>query len=168
MNFFQDLKQKLEKGMEAAGQKSQQMLELSRLTLRVKTQKEELEKTMNELGWKLFETWKKTNDVKLEGELLQQLEEAEKKRDELVRMEKELEELRQSLVNIRDFSMKVEEGVSPDSVPVIEAVPVRPDVAKTASTEAKVRPAVICICPWCAKQVSLEDQECPHCRSRFH
>jgi hypothetical protein len=168
LNFFQDLKQKLEKGMEAAGQKSQQMLELSRLTIRVKTQKEELDEAMKALGWKLFENWKESGEVKPEDELLQQLEEAEKKRDELVRLEQELEEVRQSLVNIRDFSMKAEAGESAETVPVLEAVPVQPAGAKTVSTETKTRPAVICICPWCAKQVSLEDHECPHCRSRFH
>jgi hypothetical protein len=179
LNFFQDLKQKLEKSMETAGQKSQQMLEMSRLAIRIKGKKEDIERSVSTLGWEVFHNWNRQGGLEMTDEILKLLEAVRDQQNQLALLERELAELKSSLITLRETAEKVdlgtekEEAPNPDSKP---AEPVRAEPVVKAMSSSPRKPghvprpsvaAVVYICPFCARQVPAESSGCPHCRRRF-
>ena len=57
MSIWKELKHRVEKGVETASQKSQQMVEISRLNLRIRGKKEDINRLYRRLGILVYEAW---------------------------------------------------------------------------------------------------------------
>jgi rubrerythrin len=154
LNFFQDLKEKLEKSVETAGQKSQKMLEMSRLTLRIKGKKEDIENEVSKLGWQVYRHWEENGNLELSDSIVLSLESIRDQQKRLEALTKELEELK----NKEIVSRKEAERVPLD---------LASDESEGGTREALVS-SVIYICPYCARQIAPDDSRCPHCQKRFN
>lgn len=159
MNFFQDLKQKLEKSVEQAGQKSQKMLEISRLTLRIKGKREDIDHQIGKLGWQLYRYWKKNGKIELTDTLRFSLEAIRSQEEQLKILTKELEELKNKEVVPRKTAERVQLDDFPQEGMVLEEKP---------GDSVGIIPSVVYICPFCAHQVVPNASGCPHCHKRFY
>lgn len=170
MSFLQDLKQKLEKGVETAGQKSQRMLEISRLTLRIKGKKDDIERLITKLGREVYETWEKEQklvETETAGQLLKAVQD---QYEQLASLQEELEELKKSdQVPMEEITPTLvgqtmaEQGTI-GVLPQPEGTPNEVEEINTGATKI----AVLYLCPFCAHQVDSEVASCPHCHKRFH
>ncbi|MGA8941816.1 MAG: hypothetical protein WB502_03745 [Thermoactinomyces sp.] len=160
MNFFQDLKQKLEKSVESAGQKSQRMLEISRLTLRIKGKKEDIEHQIGKLGWQLYQYWKVNGKLEVTETFRFSLEAIRDQEEQLKILTQELEELKNKEVVPRKTAERVQLDDSPD-----EGFPDEMHVNGPVGSEV---PSVVYICPFCAHQVDQNASGCSHCQKRFY
>jgi rubrerythrin len=154
LNFFQDLKEKLEKSVETAGQKSQKMLEMSRLTLRIKGKKEDIEHEVSKLGWQVYRHWEEHGNLELTDSIVLSLESIRDQQKRLEALTKELEELKKKEIVSRKEAERVPLDLASDE-------------AEGGRWEALVS-SVIYICPYCARQIAHDDQSCPHCQKRFN
>jgi rubrerythrin len=154
LNFFQDLKEKLEKSVETAGQKSQKMLEMSRLTLRIKGKKEDIEHEVSKLGWQVYRHWEEHGNLELTDSIVLSLESIRDQQKRLEALTKELEELKKKEIVSRKEAERVPLDLASDE-------------AEGGKPEALVS-SVIYICPFCARQIAPDDQSCPHCQKRFY
>jgi len=57
VSIWKELKHRVEKGVETASQKSQQMVEISRLNLRIRGKKEDINRLYRRLGILVYESW---------------------------------------------------------------------------------------------------------------
>ncbi len=172
MNFFQDLKLKLEKGMETAGQKSQRMLEMSRLSLKIKGKKDDIERMIQRLGWEVYEAWERDKNLEKTDQIQGTLKAIDDLNEQLRSLQKELEDLKNSDITIRDTAEKVSiPSLSKEEEPVSKEVAVLlPDQDSQPEPVKKVPPrvAVLYICPFCAHQVSRDASGCSHCGQQFY
>ncbi|SEM71609.1 hypothetical protein [Lihuaxuella thermophila] len=172
MNFFQDLKQKLEKGMETAGQKSQRMLEISRLSLKIKGKKDDIERMIQKLGREVYEAWEPAKKLEMTDQIEATLTAIHDLNEQLKSLQKELEDLKNSDITVHDTAEKVsippsvqEEEPSSGKVEVL-----LPDQESPRTRVKTVQPgaAVLYICPFCAHQVKNDASSCSHCGQRFY
>lgn len=185
LNFFQDIKQKIEKGVEQAGKSSQKVLEISRLNLKIKGKREDIEHTVNRLGWTVFQKWTKEQKMDVDHEVQQGLKAIQDLMIQLQNLERELEELKNtgnvskeppSYAALPPSPNKEAYIQMPNSSSVsIEATPVNPmpnpsQVQNPNQVQNPIQPSVsiIYICPFCAHQVPTEAKECAHCHQRFY
>ncbi len=160
MNFFQDLKQKLEKSVESAGQKSQKMLDISRLTLRIKGKKEDIDHQIGKLGWQLYRYWEANGKLELTETFRYSLEAIRDQEEQLKILTKELEELKSKEVIPRKTAERVELG-DPQEEIILEEMPANGSLGTGI-------PPVVYICPFCAHQVDQNASGCLHCQKRFY
>ncbi|MGA9174792.1 MAG: hypothetical protein WBZ33_12550 [Thermoactinomyces sp.] len=171
MSFLQELKQKLEKGVETAGQKSQKMIEISRLTLRIKGKKEDIERQIQKLGWEVYTHWENTEELTLNESIHLSLQGIRSQREQLVELQKELEEVKKADVIPRKQVEKVNLMIAEaeeDAQPNKEAILLEPVSPVDVAANNPHIPAVIYICPFCAHQVSADAISCTHCEKRFY
>lgn len=177
MSFLQDLKQKLEKGVETAGQKSQKMIEISRLALRIKGKKEDIERQVQKLGWEVYTHWEKTGELRLNESIHLSLQGIRSQQEQLFELQKELEEVKKADIVPRRQAEKVNlviaetevEAVRPEAVwPHEETILLGPVSPIQPSADERKIPAVVFLCPFCAHQVSDEATFCNHCNERFY
>lgn len=160
MNFFQDLKEKLEKSVESAGHKSQKMLEMSRLTLRIKGKKEDIEHQISKLGWQVYHHWEEKGELELTETILLSLESIRDQQNRLEALTNELEELKNKEIVSRKEAERVPLDLASEEEDVRKESPAESQEAKVSS--------VIYICPFCAYQIDPDDSGCPHCQKRFY
>ncbi|MBA4492919.1 hypothetical protein ACFO25_08480 [Paenactinomyces guangxiensis] len=172
MNFFQDLKQKLEKGVETAGQKSQRMLEMSRLTLKIKGKKEDIERMANKLGWEVYNAWEPKGKLEETDQIQESLKAIHDLNEQLKSLQKELDELRNANITTRAMAEKV--NISPPGPEGPPAALRQADVPSNQTSHPEwiktVTPVtpVVYICPFCAHQVARDASNCTHCQQRFY
>ncbi len=159
MNFFQDLKEKLEKSVESAGQKSQKMLEMSRLTLRIKGKKEDIEHQISKLGWQIYQHWEEKGDLELTESIALSLESIRDQHHRLEALNKELEELKKKEIVSRKEAERVPLDLAPEEAGAHGG-------GLADRQEAGVS-SVIYICPFCAHQIDPGASGCSHCQKRF-
>ncbi|MFC7441327.1 hypothetical protein [Laceyella putida] len=172
MSFLQDLKQKLEKGVETAGQKSQRMLEISRLTLRIKGKKDDIERLITKLGREVYQTWEKEQKLAETEEVGQLLKAVQDQYGQLNALQQELEVLKQSdqvPLQVEEITPTLVEQANAEqggveALPQPEEAREMPDSINTGGTQV----AVLYLCPFCAHQVESEASSCSHCHKRFY
>jgi hypothetical protein len=167
MNIFQDLKNKLEKGFEQAGNKSQRVFEMSRLSLKMKNKREELEELQQRLGDLIYKQWLQTQTLTETDEITAALKAVQQLDQEIAGQEGELTRLKSSNITTRTSAETVkipittgEEEVAPvatNTVPPVSTVPPTNTV-----------PEAIYLCPFCAQQVEKQISRCPHCEQGFY
>jgi uncharacterized protein with ATP-grasp and redox domains len=177
LSFLQDLKQKLEKSMEQAEQISQRYLEMSRLMLRIKTKKDELERLVHRLGWEVYEAWKPEKEWTKTPAIAETLREVLEMEEQIKAMEKELEELKTSnivstkvdLVDISKLS-PVSRSEEAGRAEMVSDVPSKPETVQKEPVreERKTLTHVLYLCPYCAHQVTVDAPSCAHCHQRFY
>lgn len=172
MNFFQDLKLKLEKGMETAGQKSQRMLEMSRLSLKIKGKKDDIERMMQNLGREVYKVWEPKKNLEMTDQIQKMLTTIHDLNDQLRALQKELEDLKNSDITFRDTAEKVSiPPLSQEEAPVSgRAAVLLPEQGSRLEPVKTVQPqvAIVYICPFCAHQVKSDASACSHCGQRFY
>lgn len=157
MNFFQDLKSKLGKGFEQAGNKSQRVFEVSRLSLKVKGKKEDLDELIERLGWIVYETWEETKEWKETDEIKKTLREVFELDQEIKSLEDELDRLKNSNITTRAKAETVEIPVTPvDDTPMSSVERKRPTSKQ------------IYLCANCAYQVAANANKCTYCDHFFY
>jgi hypothetical protein len=172
LNFFQDLKLKLEKGMETAGQKSQRMLEMSRLSLKIKGKKDDIERMIQKLGWEVYKAWEPNKNLELTDQIQKTLTTIQDLNEQLRFLQKELEDLKNSDIIVPDTAEKVSiSPLSQEEAQVSGRVNVLlPDKGSRQEPVKTVQPkvAILYICPFCAHQVKSDASACSHCGQRFY
>jgi hypothetical protein len=166
LSFLQELKQKLEKGVETAGQKSHKMIEISRLTLRIKGKKDDIERMISKLGWEIYRVWEQTGKLEMNENIQFSLQAIWDQQEQLRALQKELEEVKKSDIVPRKQVEKVDLVLEAEAVAVEENVGREEPVALPESKPEV--PSVIYICPFCAHQVKNDASRCANCQSRFH
>lgn len=153
MNIFQDLKQKLEKGFVQAGSKSQRMIEVSRLSLKIKEKKKDLDKLVEQLGWAVYKAWDASKQE------LQITDPIRASFDAVQKLDQEIKQLEEELNQLKSFN--IETRVNAETVKIssssIDSSPQMPIAG------AKTPPQVIYICSTCAHQMEKNASHCPRC-----
>lgn len=92
MKIWKELKHRLEKGMETASQKSQQMVEISRLSLRIRGKKDDINRLYRRLGILTFEAWQGDKGDRLvpNREMTEVLRSIRKIQEDITALEREL------------------------------------------------------------------------------
>lgn len=181
MNFFQDLKQKIEKGVETAGQKSQRMIAMSSLNLKIKGKKEDIDRLMKKLGWDVYRAWEPNKILEISDQVQDTLKAVHDLNVQLKELEKELEELKSLNITNKDTAERVTIPPVPEETVPTYPPPSMPDSNgshsepkqsnKSRATPAPVVPpptAVVYICPFCAHQVECDISSCSHCHRRYY
>lgn len=166
MNFFQELKQRLEKGVETAGQTSQKMLEISRLTLRIRGKKEDIERMVTQLGWEMVESWRPDEEWEMTDSIKRTLQAIHHQNKQLEDLQAELEDLKSNLITQKEQAEKVE--LHEPEEPLLIQGKAANHGENSEQTEVPAIPAVIYLCPFCAHQVDHDASQCSHCHERFH
>lgn len=188
MSFFDEIKRTINRGMEQANQTSQRMIEISRLSFKLKGKKDELNKLQYQLGiatyrvWAAEKQWKQTEEIK---QLLQTMENID---TEIGQIESEIAKLKSQsdqqyhqsnpspyqaqpmnppLPNQPQLpyqSQQPPQQPYPSQQPIPE---VSPNVQPMAQPK---RPVVnlLYLCPFCASQVAEQDASCGNCNQRFY
>jgi predicted RNase H-like nuclease (RuvC/YqgF family) len=172
MSFLQELKQKLEKGVETAGQMSQQMLEISRLTLRIKGKKDDIDRLIANLGREVYQTWEQNQDLTESEAINQLLKTVRDQYEQLHALQQELEVLKRSdqqADHAEEVTPTLVDGRS-DDLATVEALPQAEEHqdAPASIDMGGTRVAVLYLCPFCAHQVESEATSCSHCHKRFY
>lgn len=94
MNFFQDIKQKIEKGVEQVGKSSQRVIEINRLNLKLNGKRQEFDLLMNRIGWSIFQQWRQNPQIQMNSELEYQLRMVSGAWEEIQSIEKEIQLLK--------------------------------------------------------------------------
>lgn len=171
MNIFQDLKQKLEKGFVQAGSRSQRMIEVSRLSLRIKEKKKDLDKLVEQFGWTIYEAWDDskqeisiTDSIRASYNAVQNLDQ------EIKQLEEELNQLKSYNIETRANAETVKISSSSDSSPQtpMSAAGAVAGAGIGASAGTKTAPQVIYLCSFCAHQVDKNASQCPHCQQQYY
>ena len=148
LSFFQEIKQKIEKSMEQASQRSQNMYEMSKLNYKIKAKKGEIEEVMNQLGWAIYRTWESNQTLTINAEVQRVLQSAHTLLGQLQEMEEKREALKNASVMGTSLSQKASHH--------------QPQPALQAST------TLLYICPFCAHQVHEQDSRCSYCQQQFY
>jgi rubrerythrin len=92
VSIWKELKHRVEKGVETASQKSQQMVEISRLNLRIRGKKEDINRLYRRLGILAYEAWKEdpAESLAIDGEIKEVLESIRQLQTEITAMEQDL------------------------------------------------------------------------------
>ena len=154
MNFFQDLKHKLGKGFEQAGNKSQRVYQLSRLSLKLKSKREMMDELVEQLGWTVYEAWEENKEWKETEKIKESVQAVYEIDQEIKSLEEELDRLKNSNITERSKAETVELPITPIDDPPSSRV----GVVETPSNR-------IYHCPTCAHQVMAPSFECRHCRT---
>jgi hypothetical protein len=149
LNFFDDLRNKIEKGVAETGLASKRMMELGKLTYKIKEKKTEAESIAAKIGWITYSHWRKENAVPLDDEITPILR-------QLQVLDKEIKELETDLANIK-FGNKEQTSYSSET-----------PVESPVSSSAAMAPLLIYLCPYCAHQVGEDDRQCGHCQKRYY
>ncbi|BCU82615.1 hypothetical protein JIR001_23980 [Polycladomyces abyssicola] len=94
MKLLKELKDRLEKGMETAGHKSQQMLEISRLSMKIKVKKEDIDRLYRRLGQAVSEVWESQSEFVLNAHIRELL-------DAIRDLKQQVEILEQELLDVK-------------------------------------------------------------------
>ncbi|MDN4595279.1 hypothetical protein [Polycladomyces subterraneus] len=94
MKLLKELKDRLEKGMETAGHKSQQMLEISRLSMKIKGKKEDIDRLYRRLGQAVSEVWESKTELVLNADIREML-------DAIRDLKQQVEILEQELLDVK-------------------------------------------------------------------
>lgn len=150
MNFFQDLKQKLGKGFEQAGNQSQRVFELSKLSYKLRKKREDLDELVENLGWTVYEEWEEKKQLTETEKIKKSLNEVYELDQEIRKLEEELDRLKNSNITERKKAETVE-------LPVVDETTA--DVAEKTGNELEQ----IYLCATCAYQVVPPNYECENC-----
>lgn len=90
VKLLRELKDRLEKGMETAGQKSQQVLEISRLSYKIKGKKEDIDRLYRRLGQAVSEAWETQTNFMLNASMRELLEAIRDLKQQVEILEQEL------------------------------------------------------------------------------
>lgn len=168
MKLFFDLKQKLEKGVETAGQTSQKMLEISRLTLRIRGKKEDIDRLVEQLGRKMVETWKPDQKWEMTESIEQTLQQIYDINKEIEELQAELEKIKNNLITHKEEAETV--NLQKEENHFIEGQTKKEvELDKTGEPlEATAIPTIVYLCPFCAHQVEPNASQCTHCQKPFY
>lgn len=157
MNFFQDLKHKLGKGFEQAGNKSQRVYQVSRLSLRVKSKRESMDELIEQLGWTVYETWEEKKEWKETEKIKESLQAVYELDQEIKSLEEELNRLKNSNITERSKAETVKLPITPvDDAPSLH----EGEVGKQSNQ--------IYLCSTCAHQVMAPSFACGHCNQKTY
>lgn len=190
MNFFQDIKQKIEKGVEQVGKSSQRVIEINRLNLKLNGKRQEFDLLMNRIGWSIFQQCRENQTIKMNSELEYQVRMATGAWEEIQAIEKEIRLLRNSssldetqntsnqpikstgsIPNSTLLQGNIEETESKSVIPVPKGEYSIPPITEAPVRQQSVAPismAVIYICPFCAHQVSNDSNQCSTCGQKYY
>lgn len=154
MNIFQDIKSKLEKGFEQAGHQSQRVLDVSRLNMKIKSKKDELAEGVDKLGWVVFESWDPNEMFTLTDEVKKALKYAHETEQQLVKLEGELDQLKNSNIKTRVTAETVK-------------LPLAHLDEQPQKQTRKVIAKVVYLCAYCVTEVSSDVEACPHCNESW-
>jgi hypothetical protein len=155
MNFFQDLKQVLEKGM---GQVGNQVFDISKLKNLLNGEKDQIQNLYTRLGQLVFAEWKEKGKIEVAGEIEQVLRMVQAGNQQMTELEKRI-----------DLQTQASTAFSPTRTyfEPTQQTPPPPLTATSVVNEAKPV-AVVYLCPFCAHQVKQEDSSCSNCQARFY
>lgn len=183
MDFFQDLKQKLNRGVETAGKQSQRMLKMSSLTFKIKGKKDDIERLINKLGWEVYRSWEPDRILEVSDGIQESLKAVYDLQEECKALEKELQELKS--MDIQATSEKIDVGLissddhqespsmedyTPDKqIPTPKMISPSKE-AHIPATKNELIPMspVVYICPNCAHQVASQANKCSHCGKQYY
>lgn len=143
--------------MEVAGQKSQRMLEMTRLNAKIKGKREEIEQTVNDLGWHVYRSWEVNRRLEATPLIQESLQIMHQLHGQLDILKQELDDVRSSEMIIQE-----QETVILSSGLLEEGRQVH------APAEELPAEVMIYICPFCAHQVKSEASSCSHCQRVFY
>lgn len=185
MDFFQDLKQKLNKGVETAGKQSQRMLKMSSLTFKIKGKKDDIERLINKLGWEVYKSWEPEQILEVSDSIQEALKAVYDLQEECRALEKELEELKS--LDIQATTEKIDVGLVSfdgyhhesssrgDSEPddpgsAVQTVKPSNEGILTPKTKNNFIPLspIVYICPYCAHQVAQQANNCSNCGKQYY
>ena len=191
MGLLTDLKQKLEKGIESTSQRSKKVLDISRITLLIRSKKESEEELYQRLGREIYRYWDlkgRLDLTDLTRATIGQIKEVREKIDEL---EQTLEELKKrEAAESGEPAEEVEKALTTDQgippgrerkkVKKIRKVhlyrlPPPPGICRIQLLSHPRSPMrigqkgqAIFFCPHCGNQVDEQTVICPHCRRNIY
>lgn len=195
MNFFQDIKQKIEKGVEQVGKSSQRVIEINRLNLKLNGKRQEFDLLMNRIGWSFFQQWRQNTPIQINSELEYQFRMASGAWEEIQSIEKEIQILKNgSNIDEVNHSLNIPiqpknsfesnstsmplEGDKESTVKTVISVPKGeysiPPIKQVSAghtynqSVAPISMAVVYICPFCAHQVPNHSNQCSTCGQKYY
>ncbi|EGK11981.1 hypothetical protein ACFQ49_12735 [Kroppenstedtia eburnea] len=185
MGLLTDLKQKLEKGIESTSQRSKKVLDISRITLLIRSSKESEEELYKRLGREVYRYWELKGRLELTDLTRATIGQIKEVRDKIAELEQAVEELkkRESAPEPEEPDREAERELATEQV--------TPSGKESSSTSSKPRnlpdpdpesspepsPApdenwaegqAIFFCPHCGNQVDEETVICPHCKQNIY
>ncbi len=152
MNFFQDLKQVLEKGM---GQVGNQVFDISKLKNILNGEKDQIQNLYTRLGKLVFAEWKEKGRIEVTGEIEQVLRMIQTGNQQMNELEKRI-----------DLQSQASAVFSPTKSQFEPTAP--PPLTTTAVINEQKPVTVLYLCPFCAHQVKQEASSCSNCQARFY
>jgi rubrerythrin len=137
LKLWKELKQRVEKGVETASHKSQQMVEISRLNLRIRGKKEDINRLYRRLGILVYEAWNENKGERLvlSGDMKEVLQLIRQFQADITAMERELLSVR-GKVDCPECGAVFDRGTEHCPVcqaPIPHAMPPSTDARNTAS-----------------------------------
>jgi hypothetical protein len=178
LGLLTDLKQKLEKGIESTSQRSKKVLDISRITLLIRSKKESEEELYQRLGREIYRYWDlkgRLDLTDLTRATIGQIKEVREKIDEL---EQTLEELKKRQL-ASEADRKVEKALTTEQViasrnestspsSTARNLPDSDPEPTPASDENWAEGQAIFFCSHCGNQVDEDTIICPHCKQNIY
>lgn len=183
MSLLTGLKQKLEKGIESTSQRSKKVLDISRITLLIRSKKENEEELHRRLGQEIYRYWDLKGRLEMTDLTRATIRQIKDIRGEIDELEKTLEELKKTDSESEPKKQVEEEptaeAVAPPAVDPSREGAKSPSASETPSlTEPhpEVTPATddwaegqaIFFCPHCGNQVDEDTVTCSHCQKNIY
>ncbi|RAL25689.1 hypothetical protein [Thermoflavimicrobium daqui] len=156
MNFFQDLKQVFEKGVEQVGNQSPLVKELARLSGLLKGKKESIQDSYNRLGQLVYKEWEKKQKIEITDEIRELLKSIQDVERQATKLANQVDSLKSSVDHIDQKQQPIPTNSPLNSSPSL------------ANLSPKTPDAILYLCPFCAHQVKEDASVCPNCQVRFY
>jgi hypothetical protein len=134
MSFFDDLKKTINRSVAQANQKSQRVIEMSRLTFKIKGKKEEMERLFAQLGtaayqaWAPLQKWEQTEEI---TKILQGIQSIEQ---EIRALEREYAQLKEQSQTTAPTTGVANQELPQLNTPPIPPQPVAPQTSNVPNT----------------------------------
>jgi len=192
LGLWTGLKDKLEKGLETTSQRSKKVLDISRISLLLRSTKENEEDLYRRLGREIYRYWERKQQLELTDLTRATLNQIREVREKIAEMEETLEQLKkeekerssewkeeaeQIPVSTDEESKAVQEASEEEKgkEPMLGSRSRRSnrslekaDEQPKTSSNGWVEGEAIFICPHCGDRVEEDTVFCPHCHKHVY
>jgi hypothetical protein len=144
LNLFEDLRNKIGRGVAETSQASIRMIKMGKINFKLKEKKREADEIAVKIGWVTYNQWEKDHSPNFTKELIPVLEQLGHLQSEIKLLEVELENVKNDQMNLSENSFPI------------------------ASPSTKPASLVIYLCPYCAHQVDEHDRRCANCNKQYY
>ncbi|MBD1370970.1 hypothetical protein IC620_01155 [Hazenella sp. IB182357] len=159
MSFFNELKQKIEKGVETAGKQSQRMIEISRLNIKIKGKRDNQMEEMLSLGRELYENWEPDKEPIITKKVKDKLKHIREIEGAINQLTQNLEKLKAAEIRVKAETVEIENEVGARVSSVN---------SESEKKEHVLPESMVYICPFCVNQINMSDAKCSHCNQQFY